>query len=185
MTSIDVPSEIETGRLLLRCPRAGDGLTVHASVIDSLADLRRFGASLPWAMEKPDAQASERYARQAQAKYAAREEFAFLVFTKEGAHVGNCGIHEIDWKVPRCEIGWWGRSTMLGRGLMTEAVGAMLAFCLDTLHMRRVAAKTDSDNARSCALCERLGMQLEGTLRQARIEPDGRLKDVRVYASIR
>jgi RimJ/RimL family protein N-acetyltransferase len=185
MNSIAVPQEIGTPRLLLRCPRPGDGAIVHASVVESLADLRRFAASLPWTLDEPQVEVSERYAREAQVKYAAREEFGFLVFTKDGAHVGNCGIHDIDWKVPKCEIGWWGRSSMLGRGYMAEAVSAMQAFCFDTLHMRRVAAKTDADNERSCRLCERIGMRLEGTLRNARIEVDGRLKDVRLYASIR
>jgi Acetyltransferases, including N-acetylases of ribosomal proteins len=185
MDSRPIPLEIETPRLVLRCPRPGDGATVHGSVVESLAQLRRFGASLPWALEEPKVEISEAYAQQAEEKFLAREEFRFLVFTRDGAHVGNCGIHDIDWKVPKCEIGWWGRSTMLGRGLMSEAARAMLAFCFDTLRMRRVAAKPDVDNERSCALCERIGLQLEGTLRNARIEPDGRLKDVRVYAAIR
>jgi RimJ/RimL family protein N-acetyltransferase len=170
---------------MLRCPRPDDGAVVYVSVVESLPELRRFAASLPWSLEEPAIELSERYVRGAQAKFLAREEFGFLVFTKAGDHVGNCGVHDIDWKVPKCEIGWWGRSSMLGRGLMTEATGAMLAFCFDTLRMRRVSALPDALNERSCALCERIGMQLEGTLRHARIEPDGRLKDVRVYAAIR
>ena len=181
----EIPIEIRTERLVLRCPRPGDGATVLASVVESLASLRRFGASMPWCLDEPTLQAYENYSQEAQAKYAAKDEFNFLVFTPDGAHAGNCSAHDIDWKVPKCEIGWWGRTPMLGRGLMTEAVTALLAFCFETLQMRRVAAKTDTDNERSCRICERIGMQLEGTLRQARIEPDGRLKDVRVYASIR
>jgi RimJ/RimL family protein N-acetyltransferase len=180
-----IPLHLETPRLVLRCPRPEDGATVHASVVESLAELRRFAASLPWVLEAPSVELSQRYAGEAKAKFVAREEFRFLVFTKAGEHVGNCGAHEIDWKVPKCEIGWWGRTPMSGRGLMTEATGALLAFCFDTLGMRRVAALPEAANERSCALCERIGMQLEGTLRQARIEPGGRLKDVRVYASIR
>jgi RimJ/RimL family protein N-acetyltransferase len=183
--TLDIPIELVTPRLVVRCPRPGDGATVYASVVESLADLRRFGGSLPWRLEEPAPRISEGYALQASRKFAAREEFAFLAFTKAGRHVGNCGVHEIDWKVPKCGIGWWGRTSSLGNGLMTEATSAMLAFCFDTLRMRRVAALPAADNERSCALCERLGMQLEGTLRQARIEPGGALKDVRVYAAIR
>ena len=185
LIATDIPLEIGTPRVLLRCPRPEDGAVVYASLMESLADLRRFAGSLPWCLEEPAVEISERYAREAQAKYLAREEFGFLVFTRDGVHVGNCGIHDIDWKIPKCEIGWWGRTSMLGRGLMTEATGAMLAFCFDTLGMRRVAALPESGNERSCALCERIGMQLEGTLRNARIGPDGALKDVRVYAAIR
>ena len=184
-SSLAIPLEIATARLVIRCPREGDGATVHASVLESLADLRRVAGSLPWCLEEPSVTVSESYARQAGAKFHARQEFGFLAFTKEGEHVGNCGVHDIDWNVPKCEIGWWCRTSMQRNGLMTEACAAMMAFCFDTLRMRRVAALPSADNERSCALCERLGMKLEGTLRQARIEPDGTLKDVRVYASIR
>jgi RimJ/RimL family protein N-acetyltransferase len=180
-----IPMRLETQRLMLRCPRPGDGATVNASVVESLADLRRFAASLPWSLEEPSAALSERYAIESSNKFLAREEFRFLIFTKAGDHVGNCGAHDIDWNVPKCEIGWWGHTSMVGRGFMSEAVAAMLGFCFEALRMRRVEARTDTDNERSCRLCERIGMQLEGTLRQARIEPDGRLKDVRIYAGIR
>lgn len=183
--SIDVPFEIATERLVLRCPRPGDGAIVFASLVESLADLRRFGGSLPWAMEEPAVERSEQYAGEVREKFITREEFAFIALTKAGEHVGNCGIHEIDWKVPKCEIGWWGRSSLLGRGYMTEATSAMLALCFDTLGMRRVSALPEAVNERSCALCERIGMQLEGTLRNARVTPDGQLRDVRVYAAIR
>jgi len=185
MIPADIPFDIVTNRLVLRCPRPGDGAIVYASLVESLAELRRFGGSLPWAMQEPAVELSERYACDVREKFIARQEFAFIALTTAGEHVGNCGIHEIDWNVPKCEIGWWGRTSMLGRGFMTEATGALLAFAFDTLYMRRVSALPEAVNERSCALCERIGMQLEGTLRNARVTPEGQLRDVRVYAAIR
>jgi hypothetical protein len=41
---INVPAEIETPRLLLRCPRAGDGVVVHEAVVESLQELRAWSA---------------------------------------------------------------------------------------------------------------------------------------------
>jgi RimJ/RimL family protein N-acetyltransferase len=140
MKLADIPFAIETERLVLRCPRPEDSATVHASVVESLDGLRRFGASMPWCLEEPTLEIHARFAHESHTKFVAREEFNFLVFTRDGIHVGNCGAHDIDWKVPKCEIGWWGRTSMLGHGLMTEAIGALLVFCFDTLQMRRVAA---------------------------------------------
>jgi RimJ/RimL family protein N-acetyltransferase len=182
--ALHIPLEIGTPRLTLRCPMAADSQLVMASVVESLAELRRWGGSLPWALEEP-ALAVSRFCDGAESKFLARTDFAYIVRTKEGEHVGNCGVHDIDWKVPKCEIGWWSRPALQGRGLMTEAASALLAFCFDTLGMRRVCALPEAMNARSCALCERIGMQLEGTLRNARVAPGGELRDVRVYAAIR
>ena len=39
---IDVPERIETDRLILRCPRPGDGAVVNAAVCESLDALRPF-----------------------------------------------------------------------------------------------------------------------------------------------
>ncbi len=50
---------------------------------------------------------------------------------------------------------WW------GQGLMTEALGAVLAYAFDELHVEVVVADTRSTNARSIRLLERLGFRLD------------------------
>lgn len=185
-SSLAIPHEIETPRLLLRCPSEDDGPIVYASVHESLDALRRFGGSLPWSLEAPSIDVSRRYCRDARVRFLARDELAYLAFTKDGRiHAGNCSLHDIDWRVPKCEVGWWGRSSMLGRGLMSEAIAGLLSVAFERLGMRRVEALPEAANERSCRLCERVGLQLEGTLRNYRIAPDGTARDVRVYAAIR
>ena len=158
---------------------------MHASVVESLDKLRQFPASLPWAMNDPSVQQSEAYCRDAYARFLARTGFPFLAFLKaERTHVGNLALHDVDWSVPKCEIGYWGRSSVAGRGLITEAVAALTAFGFSRLGMRRIEALPEAGNVQSCRLCERIGFVLEGTLRNHRIAPDGSLRDTRVYAAI-
>ena len=89
---LEVPEQIETQRLLIRCPRAGDGRIVHDSVVESLAALRAFPASLPWAMFEPSVAASEQFCREGEANYRLRTSLPMLLFLKEGnVHVGNSG----------------------------------------------------------------------------------------------
>jgi len=183
---IIVPLEIETARLLLRCPQPGDGAIVHASVVASLAALREFPASLPWAMADPSVAASEQFCREGRASYLARTGFPMLIFARDsGAHVGNCGLHDFNWDVPKCEIGYWGHAGHARRGFLTEAVTALTTFALETLRVRRICALPDAENRRSCRVCERAGYALEGTLRHDRIAPDGSLRSTRVYAMTR
>lgn len=180
------PVELETRRLVLRCPRAGDGGVVHASVVESLAALRRFPASLPWALEEPTVEASERYCREACADFTGRKAFAFLAFAKGGGdHVANLALHHVEWTVPKCELGYWVRSSFAGRGLMTEAAAALIAFGFGPLGMRRIEALPESGNHASRRVCERAGLELEGIRRNDRAEPDGSLVDTCVYAAVR
>jgi RimJ/RimL family protein N-acetyltransferase len=183
---LDIPEALETKRLVLRCPRAGDGEKVHAAVVASLDALRRFPASLGWAMETPSLAASEAFCRSGFANFSARRDFPLLMLLRgTDTVVGSGGLHRVDWSVPKFEIGWWGRTGYTRQGLLTEGVVGILAFGFDILGARRIFALPDDENTASCRLCERVGMQLEGVLRNERAEPGGGLRHTKLYASIR
>jgi RimJ/RimL family protein N-acetyltransferase len=182
----DIPTRLESERLIIRCPAPGDGAAVHAGVVDSLDALRQFPASLPWAMFEPSVEESEKYCREGQAKYLMRTEMPMLLFLKDGdIYVGGSGLHAFDWTVPKCETGYWIRTAYRGRGLALEAAMAITTFALDTLGMRRVEALPDDDNVASSRVCERAGYELEGVMRSDRAEPDGTLRNTRIYAITR
>jgi RimJ/RimL family protein N-acetyltransferase len=181
----NIPLQLETGRLLIRCPRPGDGALVHAAVVESLAALREFPASLPWAMFEPSVDASEKFCREGQVNYLLRTSLPMLLFLKgTNTLVGSSGVHAMDWAVPKCEIGYWGRASFGRQGLVTEAVKDITAFAFAQLGMRRVEALPDVANLPSCRVCERAGYVLEGTLRNERMAPDGSLRHTRVYAAV-
>jgi RimJ/RimL family protein N-acetyltransferase len=166
----DVPLQWDTQRLHIRCPQPGDGPLVHAAVVESLAALREFPASLPWAMLEPSVLASEKFCRQGQVNYLLRTNLPMLLFLKgSNILVGCSGLHAVDWAVPKCEIGYWGRTSLMGQGLITEAVKGITAFAFTQLGMRRVQALTDAANLQSCRVCERAGYVLEGTMRSTRV----------------
>ena len=58
---IDLPTSIETERLLMRPPQAGDGAMLYAAITESLPELRRFLASLPWVAAEQSIESSEVY----------------------------------------------------------------------------------------------------------------------------
>lgn len=182
----DIPTRIETARLLIRCPEPGDGTAVFAGIVDSLPSLRQFPASLPWAVFEPSVEESEKFCREGQAKYLLRTEMPMLLFLKAGnVYVGGSGLHSFDWSVPKCETGYWLRTGYTKQGLAAEALGAVTEFAFATLGMRRIEALPDDENLASCKVCERAGYSLEGILRNERAEISGRLRNTRVYATTR
>ena len=62
----------------------------------------------------------------------------------------------------RLEVGYILAPAKQGRGLMTEAMQALLAYCFDELGVRRVQALIHPDNAASIRLAQRLGFRCEG-----------------------
>ena len=68
---IDVPSRIETKRLVLRVPRAGDGRLVNDAIGASHAELAPW---MPWAGSMPSIDESEAHCRRQQARFLLRED---------------------------------------------------------------------------------------------------------------
>jgi RimJ/RimL family protein N-acetyltransferase len=139
-----------------------------------------------WALDDPSPAGSEEFCRASAEAFAQRRDFPLLLFHRQTARiVGSSGLHRPDWSVPKMEIGWWGRSTDARQGLVTEAVRAILAYGFQHLRARRIFALPDDENLASCRICERVGMTLEGVIRNERAEPGGRLRHTRSYAATR
>lgn len=62
----------------------------------------------------------------------------------------------------RLEIGYMLARAHYGRGLMKEAVEALIGYCFGALRVHRVEALIHPENTRSIRLVERLGFRFEG-----------------------
>ncbi len=183
---IDVPVRLDTPRLLIRCPQPGDGAAYLEAILASLDALKPW---MPWAHEPQEPAGSEARARKFQADYLARADLVMAMFLRgddgsAGLLVGGTGLHRIDWSVPRFEIGYWCRSSHVGQGLVSEAVGALADMAFAQLRAQRVEIRCDDRNERSWRVAERCGFALEGVLRKDTRDVDGQPRDTRVYARV-
>ena len=177
------PDHFETGRLLVRAPRAGDGPAVNQAVRESFEELRPW---MPWARFMPSLAESETFAREGAAKFRVRDELPLLLFRKtDNLIVGASGMHHIDWDVPRLEIGYWVRTSLQGQGYITEAVLGITGFAFQTLKAERLEIRCDARNTRSAAVAQRAGFALEACFRHERRDTEGQLADTLVYARLR
>ena len=125
------------------------------------------------------------WCRRAAGEFLLRRQLQFLMFNTEGEYLGNVGMFAFAWDVPECEIGYWLGTPFVGRGYVTEAVGAMKRLAFDTLAANRIVLRSDRENGRSRRVAERCGFGLEGTFHRCRREGAGELRDECVYALVR
>jgi len=183
---LDLPDQLETERLWIRAPHAGDGPAVYEATVETLEDLRRFPSSLRWAIDTPSVERAESFCRRGAALWLLRADLPMLLFHKAaGEFVGGTGLHRFDWAERRFEIGWWCRKRYQRQGLITEAVRAIIEYAFAHLGARRIFAIGDDANTASWRVCERVGMVYEGTMRGERGDPDGTRRDMRIYAVTR
>lgn len=182
-TTPTLPDQIETDRLILRPPRMGDGVLVNAAIQESFPELTQW---LAWATHMPSIAESETWVREASARWRTRQELPLLMFRrKDGLLVGSTGMHNISWSVPRFEIGYWIRTSLQGKGYMTEAVNAQSDFCFDTLGAIRMEIRCDAKNIRSAAVAQRVGYTLDATLRWDGRDFQGNLRDTLIFSKLR
>ena len=180
-----VPESFETPRLLLRPFAVADAPQLHEALAESIEALREHLWFLPWVAEPPTLASAAARCRQAQASFLLRTDLPYLAFERRsGRLVASVGLHRTDWALPATEVGYWVRTSEVGKGYATEAVSALTAWALDALGATRVALVTDELNFASRAVALRCGFRLEGVLRHAARSPDGRLRDTCLYAKL-
>ena len=181
---IEFPDTIETERLIIRAPRPGDGATVHKAVSESQNHLKDW---MIWAVDIPDAEWYEKWARENHIDYIARKNMVMIIIHKEsGEVIGGSGFHNLDWDVPSFEIGYWLHPEHTGRGYMTETVNALTQFAFDSMNASRIEIRCEDNNHASYAVAERAGYKLDGILKKHRRHHISKeLLDTRVYSKIK
>ena len=179
---LEMPESIETERLILRLPRAGDGAMVHTSVRASIEQLKPW---LPWATDSYSIDDGELWCRRMFISFHSRKDATYLILDRtSGSHLGNVSANNLDHQVRRCEIGYWMRTDQAGRGYMTEAVNALTAMLVKSLQMHRIQIRCDPRNLASAAVARKCGYEFEGTVRGDGIDSAGAFRDSLVFSRL-
>ena len=101
-----------------------------------------------------------------------------------GEAIGNIAVVSVDADTESAEIGYCLGRMYWGRGIMPEALRAVMDYLFDTVGMNRITAYHDVNNPKSGRVMKKAGMQPEGILRQAKKNNQG-ICDVALYALLR
>lgn len=101
----------------------------------------------------------------------------FAIETHEGVHIGNIGLHSIDWKNRKAVLGIViGEWEYWGQGYGSDAIRTLLGFAFGEMNLHRVYLTVYGCNERAIRCYARSGFRHEGRLREARFS-DGRYHD--------
>lgn len=92
----------------------------------------------------------------------------FAIETRDGTHIGNTGLHDINQLHRSAELGIViGEKKYWSQGYGSDAIRALLGFAFYSMNLHRVYLMVYEDNARAIHTYEKSGFQHEGRLRQA------------------
>ncbi|MGE5376481.1 MAG: GNAT family N-acetyltransferase [Bacteroidota bacterium] len=168
-----------TQRLVLRPPSPENAAVIQAAVEESFSELHVW---MDWAVTLQSFETTKTVLERAQTRYEAMEDFAVHAFLRDTeTFVLSAGIHPLNWDVPKFEIGYWCRTSMQGKGYVTEVVRELTTAAFRDLTANRVEIRCDSRNYRSRRVAERAGFRLEAEIRWDDRANDGSLRDTLVY----
>jgi ribosomal-protein-serine acetyltransferase len=106
-------------------------------------------------------------------------EWTFTIFVDDEV-AGGIGLNRYEPLHNSAQIGYWLRSDLAGRGLITEAAGLVVHFAFDDLELHRLELRAAPDNRASVRVAEKLGFTKVGTLRHGS-RGEGGYHDVLVF----
>ncbi len=96
------------------------------------------------------------------------KDLMLAVDADDGTYIGNCGLHEIDRRARKAELGVMiGDKSYWSRGYGRDIVTTLCAFGFVDMNLQRIALGVYSHNPRAQACYEACGFQHEGRLRRA------------------
>nr|BBH86665.1 alanine acetyltransferase [Thermosporothrix sp. COM3] len=122
---------------------------------------------------------------QARQSYTQREAIGWAITLKnDDTLIGICGFHHFRAEHRVAETGYELAQAHWRKGIMFEAMTAILSFGFTELNLHRVEAIIDIENIASKTLLEKLGFTYEGTLRE-RYDQEGELLDETYYGLLK
>ena len=163
---------------MLGCWEPRDAPLLKEAVDESIEELLPW---MPWAADEPQPlEAKVQLLRGFRGSFDLGRDFVYGILSPdEAAAVGGTGLH------PRVgddafEIGYWIRTSRVGRGFATEASAALTRVAFELCGADRVEIRVDPANVASAAVPRKLGYLEEARLRRRLRYPEPR--DVLVFS---
>jgi ribosomal-protein-alanine N-acetyltransferase len=180
MSRVSLPTPtLLTARLRLRPFTSGDTDALFA--LHSNAHVLRYWDAPPWSEPGRAERFIAACGRMAEEGSGAR---LAIDRVSDQAFVGWCSLSRWNPDYRSAAMGYCFNEAAWGHGYATEAGQAVLQWAFDTLGLNRVQAETDTRNAASARVLEKLGFVREGTLREDCIV-NGEVSDSWVYGLIK
>ncbi len=93
-------------------------------------------------------------------------------------------LKNIDWSIPKAEIGCYTDEKFSGKGLTTEAIGLFLDYCFSHFEFKKIFLRTHHTNNPAHSLAEKCWFEIEGNIRMDYKTTSGEIVDLICYGRL-
>jgi RimJ/RimL family protein N-acetyltransferase len=154
--------ELADGRIRLRAPHLDDARAHHDAAVESWPEVGRW---LAWCHEGYSLDESRSWIEQVVEARKKGDLHEFFIFDMDDRFLGGCGLSRIDKRFLKANLGYWVRTSAIGRGVAAAATRLVARFGFDRVGLQRVEIIAAVDNVASQRVAEKIGATREGILR--------------------
>ncbi len=115
-----------------------------------------------------------------------KEFFTYLICdTINNNIIGAVFIKDIDWNIPKSELGFFIDEAYEGKGIVTKSVSLIIDYCFEELKLNKLIIRSAEDNFSSRKVAEKNKFTLEGIIRKDIRTYDGNVVDIAYYGLLR
>jgi RimJ/RimL family protein N-acetyltransferase len=176
------PIKLESDRLLIRNYSIKDAPALFELVknnIDLLKDY--FPMSVEQNTSIPN---SRKYILQRHSDRKKEKSLFAGIFTPEGRLIGQICAKDINWRVPKCEAGYFLDKNFHGKGLAKEAIELFTEHCFRKLGIIKITLRIEPQNTISKILAEKSGFKMIGLAKNDFRSSTGRLMDCELWEKV-
>ncbi|PKV51266.1 RimJ/RimL family protein N-acetyltransferase [Aquimarina sp. MAR_2010_214] len=125
------------------------------------------------------------YCREIEQKIKERVYFPYVIIEKSSQEIiGFIDIKNIDWNIPKAELGAFIDSKYEGKGIITNTMSSLIDTIVNEHHFKKLLCRISSRNVRSINVALNSGFELEGTIRCDYKTTKGEIVDLNYYGKV-
>jgi len=173
-----------TARAVVRRFREGDGVALYELADNNRSYLSDYYTHVLHAT--PDKETAEQYVREKMAAWLLQQEYSFGIWENRTAQlIGLIQLTSIDWSIPRADLAFFLDQSFQGKGMMTEALQAVIRFAFTQLFIEKLSLHTSMENYDMHRIARKCGFRREGDLRSEMRKAGGDYVDVMLFGLTR
>ena len=104
--------------------------------------------------------------------------------TETNEIVGFIDIKNIDWNIPKAELGCYTDEKYAGKGITSTAFSLVVEYCFKNLGFKKLFLRTHQSNFSAQRLAEKSGFEIEGRIRSDYKTTKGEIVDLIYYGKL-
>jgi len=116
---------------------------------------------------------------------AGKKYFPYIIIDSGSEKIaGFIDVKNIDWQIPKAELGCYVDFATANKGLSTKALNIVIDHLFNELAFRKLFLRTHESNIAARTLAEKCGFRIEGTIRQDYKTTSGEIIDLLYYGRL-